>query len=178
MGRRAMVRLLNDPEDARAYCIWIVKEVGKAVTAFRPGDAVILSYSSCFTCKQCLAAANPYCTRIDVLNFSGHRPDGAQAVKDASGKPLSSFFFGQSSMSKFILAYENSAVKVNTTRDELKMFPPLSCGIQTGAGAVINVLKPRPHASFLIFGGGAVGLAACLAANLYSPANLIFVDNA
>jgi len=40
---------------------------------------------------------------------------------------------------------------------------PLGCGIQTGAGAVINVLKPQPGASLAIFGAGfALGSVAGL----------------
>src|SRR3712207_8100955 len=38
------------------------------------------------------------------------------------------------------------------------------CGVQTGAGTVINGLRPRPGTSIAILGTGAVGMAALLGA--------------
>lgn len=49
---------------------------------------------------------------------------------DKDGKHLNNFFFGQSSMSRLILAHENGAVKVECTREELVKFSSLGCGIQ------------------------------------------------
>lgn len=40
-----------------------------------------------------------------------------------------------------------------------------------------NVLKPPAQSSIAIFGGGAVGLSACFAASLTSPAHLVLIDN-
>lgn len=79
-------------------------------------------------------------------------------------------------MGQFALVRETSAVKVDATEEELRLFASLSCGIQTGAGAVLNVCKPSPGADFAIFGAGAVGLAACLAARLCSASRIIIVD--
>lgn len=39
-----------------------------------------------------------------------------------------------------------------------------------------NVLKPPPDSSIAIWGAGAVGLSACLAANLTNPSQLILID--
>ena len=76
-----------------------------------------------------------------------------------------------------VLAHESCAVKVDRSREELKLFASLGCGIQTGPGAVLNVLKPAADAMIAVFGGGAVGLAAILAAKLFSPRVLVLVDN-
>jgi aryl-alcohol dehydrogenase len=59
----------------------------------------------------------------------------------------------------------------------MKIFPALSCGMMTGAGAILNVAEPGPGSSIVIFGGGAVGLSAVLAARLSNPSTLILVDN-
>lgn len=40
-----------------------------------------------------------------------------------------------------------------------------------------NVVKPPPGSTIVIFGGGAVGLSALLAAQLTEPATIILVDN-
>ncbi|WP_286137248.1 MULTISPECIES: hypothetical protein [Mycetohabitans] len=47
----------------------------------------------------------------------------------------------------------------------LELLGPLGCGIQTGAGAVINSMKVRLGSSFAAYGAGAVGLSAVMAAN-------------
>lgn len=156
----------------------VVEEVGAKVTAFEKGDKVVLHYSSCKSCDACITGGNPYCERMEQLNFGGIREDNgsSQIATTADGQPLSSFFFGQSSMGQLSLVRDTSAVKVHATDDELKLFASLSCGIQTGAGAVLNVCKPSPGASFAIFGAGAVGLAAALAARLSSPSHVIVVD--
>jgi len=58
----------------------------------------------------------------------------------------------------------------------LDRIAPLGCGVQTGAGAVWNVLKPRPGASIAITGAGAVGLSAVMAAALTPATTIIAVD--
>lgn len=156
----------------------IVEEVGAKVTAFKRGDKVVLHYSSCKSCDACVTGGNPYCERMEQLNFGGVREDNdtSKFATTADGQSLNALFFGQSSMGQLALARETSAVKVDATADELKLFASLSCGIQTGAGAVLNVCKPSPGASFAIFGAGAVGLAAALAARLFSPSHVIVID--
>ena len=58
----------------------------------------------------------------------------------------------------------------------LEMLAPLGCGIQTGAGAVMNVLHPEPGSTLAVFGVGGVGLAAIMAAALSGAANIVAVD--
>ena len=48
----------------------------------------------------------------------------------------------------------------------LERLGPLGCGIQTGAGSVMNALKVGPGASFAAFGAGSVGLSAVMAARI------------
>lgn len=58
----------------------------------------------------------------------------------------------------------------------LETFAPLGCGLQTGAGTVINVLKVSPGTSIAIIGVGAVGLAALMAAKICDAGTIIAVD--
>lgn len=53
---------------------------------------------------------------------------------------------------------------------------PLGCGIQTGAGAVINALQPGAGTSIAVFGAGSVGLAAIMAAKAVGCTTIIAVD--
>jgi aryl-alcohol dehydrogenase/geraniol dehydrogenase (NAD+) len=50
------------------------------------------------------------------------------------------------------------------------------CGIQTGAGAVINSLKPATTDALAIFGGGAVGLSALLGAKAIGVGKVYVVE--
>ena len=84
-------------------------------------------------------------------------------------------FFGQSSFADFVLVPENNVVKVNKDVS-LEILGPLGCGVQTGAGAVMNVLKPRPGDSIVVFGTGTVGMSAILAAVVVGCTTIIAVD--
>jgi len=53
---------------------------------------------------------------------------------------------------------------------------PLGCGVQTGAGAVINSLRPQAGTTIAIFGAGTVGLSAVMAAHLCGCSRIIAVD--
>jgi aryl-alcohol dehydrogenase len=53
---------------------------------------------------------------------------------------------------------------------------PLACSGQTGAGAVFNAMQPRPHDSLAIFGVGAVGLSALMAAKIAGCDPIVVVD--
>jgi len=53
---------------------------------------------------------------------------------------------------------------------------PLGCGIQTGAGAVLNALKPSAASSIAIFGAGSVGLSAAMAAAAVGCTTIILID--
>lgn len=53
---------------------------------------------------------------------------------------------------------------------------PLGCGVMTGMGTVLNHLKPAPGSSIAVFGAGAVGLAAVMAARIVGCREIIAVD--
>ncbi|KAF3769271.1 GroES-like protein [Cryphonectria parasitica EP155] len=165
-----------------------VRAVGPEVTYVQPGDAVVLAFASCMKCRWCRKGQNPYCDEMFRLNFSGRRDDGsavATVVEDEEdgnkegerNVEVGGFFFGQSSMARIALAREESCVKIGHVGEaDLRLCATLGCGIQTGAGTIMNVVQPPPGSNLAIFGGGAVGLAALLAAQLTSPACIVLVD--
>lgn len=116
-----------------------VREVGSSVTYVKPGDAVVLSYTSCGKCHRCLSGKSAYCDDLFQWNFGGKRASGENPVKDEKGEEINGLFFGQSSMSRIALVHENSTVKIDPqpSKEELKLFAALTCGIQTGAGAIL-----------------------------------------
>lgn len=58
----------------------------------------------------------------------------------------------------------------------MEFLGPLACGIQTGAGAVINSLEVGVGKSLAVFGSGSAGLAAIMAARVAGATIIIAVD--
>jgi aryl-alcohol dehydrogenase len=153
----------------------IVEKVGASVTKVAPGDHVVLTYASCGTCANCQKGLYGYCPDLYARNFSGGRPDGSSPCCSVHGERLSGFFFAQSSFAEYALATERNVVKVG--RDvPIEIMGPLGCGIQTGAGAVINALKPGAGSTMAIFGAGSVGLSAVMAAKVVGCTTIVAVD--
>lgn len=152
-----------------------VVAVGTAVKSIEPGDHVVMTFMSCGHCNTCVSGHPAHCENMGPLNFGGAREDGSAAMCDCHGAVVHSHFFGQSSFATTTLAHERNVVKV--PKDiPLEILAPLGCGIQTGAGAVLNALKVSPGSSFAAFGTGAVGLAAIMGARVAGATQIIAVD--
>lgn len=152
----------------------VVVATGADVSTARPGDHVVLSYRSCGSCVQCAAGYPPYCKHFRTLNGIGTRPDGSMTM-GRDGGPVYGSYFGQSSFASHALAYESNVVVVGEGIDP-RVAAPLGCGVQTGAGTVLNVLAPNQEASVVVFGAGAVGLSALMAARALDVQAIIAVD--
>jgi len=150
----------------------VVEQVGKRVKEFRPGDHVVLSYQSCGRCRQCQSGRATACEQFYKLNFGFARLDGSNAM-ERSG--VRGHFFGQSSFATHSLATERNLVKVPGDLPP-EVLAPLGCGMQTGAGTVMNSLMVPKGASMAVFGTGAVGLAAVMAARIVEAKVIIGVD--
>jgi len=153
----------------------IVEAVGKGVSSVVVGDHVIMSYMYCDDCSLCNSGHPAHCEHVFPINFGGGRLDGTSSAVGAGGEIIRDHFFGQSSFAEYSVASENNVVKVPKDLP-LEILAPLGCGFQTGAGAVLNVLKVRPGSSFVAFGAGAVGLAAVMAAKIAGATKIIAVD--
>ena len=152
----------------------VVERVGAGVERVRPGDRVVLSYRSCRACPECVAGRPYYCVRFAALNASGTRPDGSTTLH-AGGAPVYGSFFGQSSFATHALAYDDNTVVVAPDTD-LRVAAPLGCSVQTGAGTVMNVLELDETSALAVFGAGAVGLSAVMAARALGVATIVAVD--
>jgi aryl-alcohol dehydrogenase len=153
----------------------IVRETGSEVRGLAPGDKVVLSFPSCGACDRCRTGRSAYCDTIAALKFGCARPDGTVATTDAAGHPVGDHFFGQSSFGTLAVAYARSVVKVPDDVD-LRIAGPLACGVQTGAGTVLDVLRVSPGSSVAVFGAGSVGLCAVMAARLSGAATIVAVN--
>jgi len=152
----------------------VVEAVGESVSGIEVGDHVLLSFRSCRTCENCTNDLVGYCDSSLLLNYMGMRMDGTTTYS-RDGAPVFGNFFGQSSLSQHAIAYADNCVVIDKSVDLTKV-APYGCGFQTGAGTVLNVLKPEPTESLVVFGCGAVGLAAIAAAKHLGVGTIVAVD--
>lgn len=153
----------------------VVEAVGSLVTSVAPGDHVVMSAAYCRHCDQCRAGRMAYCENLFAQDFGGAREDGTTALTDKDGARVSSHFFGQSAFGSRANVSESSVIKVDPDVP-LEKVAPLGCGMQTGAGAVLNEIQPRAGSSFAVIGTGAVGMAALMAARVAGCTTVIAVD--
>jgi aryl-alcohol dehydrogenase len=150
----------------------VVEEVGGSVQSVKPGDHVVLSYQSCGQCPECLRGHPTGCERFWEANFGFARLDGSNAL-ERSG--VRGHFFGQSSFATHALATARNLVQVSKDLP-LELLAPLGCGLQIGAGTVMNSLQVQCGQSVAILGTGAVGLAAVMATRIVGANPVIGVD--
>ncbi|WP_019925216.1 NAD(P)-dependent alcohol dehydrogenase [Nocardia sp. BMG111209] len=153
----------------------VVEAVGRGVTAVRPGDHVVLSFESCGACERCHRGEPSYCHHFDLLNTSGKRRDESAGAVSATGEQIAARWFGQSSFAEHAVATARNVVRVDPDLP-LSLLGPLGCGIQTGAGSVLLEMGVRPGETIAVFGAGAVGLSAVMAAALVNAGAIIAVD--
>jgi alcohol dehydrogenase len=136
--------------------VGIVDKVGPAVTAFRPGDRVLIScITACGKCEYCRRGMYSHCTTGGWI--LGNEIDGTQAEyvriphADTSLYPIPQG------------ADEEALVMLSD------ILPTgFECGVLNG--------KVAPGSTVAIVGSGPIGLAALLTAQLYSPAEIIMID--
>ena len=136
--------------------VGLVDSIGGAVTAFRPGDHVLIScISACGKCVYCRKGMYSHCTTGGWI--LGNEIDGTQAEfvriphADTSLYPIPEG------------AEEAALVMLSD------ILPTgFECGVLNG--------KIQPGDSVAIVGAGPIGLATLLTAQFYSPAEIIMVD--
>jgi len=152
----------------------VVERVGANVAKVAPGDRVGMSFASCGGCPTCMSGRPTYCHDFFARNFGGTRPDGTTALS-RGGEPVHSHFFGQSSFATHAVATERNVVKLDDDVP-LEVAAPFGCGIQTGAGAILNVMRPPAGTSVAVFGTGTVGMSAIMAAAVAGATTIIGID--
>jgi aryl-alcohol dehydrogenase len=152
-----------------------VVEVGDGVTKVTPGDKVALTFNSCGDCPTCADGFPSYCHQFVPLNYSGVRVADGKSPLSSSEGPVSALFFGQSSFASHSIANQRNVVKLPDDAP-LDLVGPLGCGVQTGAGAIMNTLAAKQGSSLLVLGGGSVGLSGVLGGVAQGCTTIIVVE--
>src|SRR6185437_8944986 len=133
--------------------VGIVDKVGAGVTAFKPGDPVLIScISACGTCDYCRRQMYSHCTTGGWI--LGNQIDGTQAEFVRTPHADTSLY----------------PIPAGVDEEALVMLSDIlptgfECGVLNG--------KIAPGSTVAIVGSGPIGLAALLTAQFYSPAALI-----
>jgi aryl-alcohol dehydrogenase len=149
----------------------VVEMVGAGVTKVQPGDRVGMTFDSCGLCVTCQRGKPSYCHSFFEHNFASVRSEDGSSVLD----DVHAHFFGQSSFATHSVAGERNVVKIES-EIPLDVAAPFGCGIQTGAGGVLNSLRAEAGSSLAVFGTGTVGLAAVLGGVIAGCTTIIGVD--
>jgi len=133
-----------------------IAEAGSAISNFKAGDQVLIScISSCATCEYCRKGMNSHCTTGGWV--LGHTIDGTQAEYVRIPHADSSLYKVPEGIDP------KSLVMLSD------VFPTgFECGVLNG--------KVAPGSTVAIVGAGAIGLAALLTAQLYSPSWVLMID--
>jgi alcohol dehydrogenase len=136
--------------------VGIVDSVGAGVTAFKPGDRVLIScISSCGKCEFCRRGMYSHCTTGGWI--LGNKIDGTQA--------------------EFVRTphADTSLYRIPEGADE-EALVMLSDILPTGFECGVLNGRVAPGSTVAIVGSGPIGLAALLTAQFYSPAAIIMID--
>ena len=136
--------------------VGIVEAAGVGVTAFKPGDHVLIScISSCGKCENCRRGMYSHCATGGWI--LGNTIDGTQAEFVRTPHADTSLY----------------PIPAGADEEALVMLSDIlptgfECGVLNG--------KVAPGSTVAIVGAGPIGLAALLTAAFYAPAEIILVD--
>ncbi len=152
----------------------VVTALGPGTSDIAVGTRVVLSFDHCGSCTACCQGHPAYCRSFWGLNLVGRSRTGDRVV-DIGGTPIGGHWFGQSSFATHAVAQSRNVVPVPDDAP-LELLGPLACGVLTGAGSVLQVLKVSPGTSVAVYGAGTVGLSAVMAAAASGAERIIAVD--
>ncbi len=136
--------------------VGIIEKVGAAVSAFKPGDHVLIScVSACGKCVYCRKQMFSHCTTGGWI--LGNSIDGTQA--------------------EFVrIPYADTSLYPIPDGADEEALVMLSDILPTGFECGVLNGKVQPGFTVAIVGAGPIGLAALLTAQFYSPAEIIMID--
>lgn len=153
----------------------IVREVGRNVTGFKPGDHVAMAgVAGCGQCRVCLAGRPGLCQAVSGARAEGLLATGSRRLQLTDGGMLN-HYSGISVYAQYAVVVPQSLIKIDPAVP-LDVAALFGCAVITGAGAVFNSAQVKPGASVAIIGLGGVGLTAVMAAREAGASRIIGID--
>ncbi|MFN8526977.1 MAG: Zn-dependent alcohol dehydrogenase [Chloroflexota bacterium] len=150
----------------------IVEAVGPNVTDVKVGDHVLTSYiPSCGKCKWCTIGRPRMCDLTLKPRHLMH--DGTSRFR--KGDQVIYHMNQLSTFSERAVVPQVSLVPIRKDAP-LEVICLVSCGVMTGAGAVMNKAKIEPGSTVAVWGCGGIGLNAIQMASIMGAAKVIAVD--
>ncbi|MET1019726.1 MAG: alcohol dehydrogenase catalytic domain-containing protein [Microterricola sp.] len=153
----------------------IVDVVGDGVEGVSPGDHVVVVFvPSCGDCRACSAGRPALCYRAAEANACGDLLHGDAVLRDGDQQRVN-HHLGVSGFADYAVVAAESLVVIDkdVPFDIAAMF---GCAALTGMGAVLNTGRMTPGQSLIVFGLGAVGLTAIMAAAQIDGTHVIAID--
>lgn len=152
----------------------IVREVGRGVTGFQPGDHVVMTVGvGCGHCSFCVNSRPVLCDTVAASRGQGVLANGARKLT-RNGQALF-HHSGVSSFAQYAVTVAGTLVKIDPSIP-LEIASMFGCAVVTGAGSVFNAAQVRPGQSVAVFGLGGVGLNSVMAAKIAGASTIIGVD--
>ena len=151
----------------------IVRAVGSQVRSVVAGDHVVMAGLFCGECRMCGSGRPSYCEDSVSRILSGVRGDATGPLTDVDGAVVHTFFHG--SFGAHAVVPSRLVVKISPELP-FELVAPLGCGVMTGAGTILNELRPEKGSTIAVFGAGGVGLSAVAAALVAECSTIIAVD--
>jgi Zn-dependent alcohol dehydrogenase len=155
--------------------VGVVDALGDGVDDLSIGDDVVLVFvPSCGDCRMCENGRPALCVRAASANAAGRLLHGASLLRDAAGAPIH-HHLGVSAFAEYAVVARESLVAIDRDVPH-EVAVMLGCAALTGMGAVLRTADVRPGQSVAVFGLGAVGLAAVMAARAAGATTIVAVD--
>lgn len=145
-----------------------VLEVGRDVTAFKPGDRVLVTLIR--SCGKCFYCAQGFPHRCETV----FRLDKAPCLHNSKGATIRQGL-RTGSFAEEVVVHESQLLKLP---DDVAMDVAalLACGVITGTGAVFNTARVQAGSSVVVIGAGGVGLNSIQAARIAGANPIIAID--
>lgn len=152
----------------------IVEQVGDGVTAFAPGDKVVLMWRPrCGECEFCLSGKPAQCTLGKVHGqTNGLLRGGTRLSKDGVRYH---HLMGDSVFAEHAVVSQESLIAIDADVPS-EIAAIVGCAVITGMGTVLNRMHDLTGKTVAIIGAGGVGLSAVIAAELVGAAKIIVSD--
>lgn len=151
-----------------------VLALGPGVHGLAAGDRVVLwMRPPCRVCPACVRGEAALCTASGVMSAKGTLPDGRTGL-ERGGDPVYRAFGVGAFAEQVVMPVAGLVAVPDDVTDEVAALT--GCGVATGAGAVLNVARPSPGDTVLVFGAGGVGLSAVMAAAATGAGQVIVAD--